>query len=254
MKRSFSLAAASSAALVLIASALALPMQANAADRQIVPTAKIKSFTVQDTAEAGATDVAANPEDAAPRRKKLKTFRVEEDSAEQANNGGGSKIKPKSFTVEDESEQAEAAPTVKPKRPAPPKIQEFRVDEDTGEVADTPTVENEEEDVAAAEPAPKPKKLKPAPVEDREEAAAEPDVSEEEQAAAIAGDQPEAAAEEPEVAAAEEDDGEPTILRKISKVSKVKRYKHYQSYDGVQDDYAYQPSAYGSNCHQNYSY
>ena len=115
MKRSFSLSAASSAALVLIASALALPMQASAADRQIVPTAKIKSFTVQDTAEVGATDVASNPEQKPPRRKKPKVLQIE-DNNEQANTGGGN-IKPKSFRVEEEAEQAEAGPEGKAKAP-----------------------------------------------------------------------------------------------------------------------------------------
>ena len=245
MKRSASLYASSAAALVLLATTLAGSMAAHAADRSIgiEPRAdKIKTFRVDDTAATPVVDVAEAEKPKRPDR-----------------------VKPKAFTVDDSQNDvdvAEPAPRpkkLKQKQPGAPKIQEFRVDEDTGEVADTPISETEN-DVAAAEPVPQPKrpakKLKPspAPVEESEEAAATPEATEEEQAAAIADDQPEAAAEEPEVAAAEEDDGEPTILRKVSKLNKVKRYKHYQSYDGVQDDYAYQPSAYGSNCHQNYSY
>jgi hypothetical protein len=115
-------------ALALLATALILPMQASAADRQISINPKVKTFSVQTTPEVQAEDVA----EAAPSEPQKK-------------------VVPKFFRVNDQPTATEVASSEDPKPPTKRvKTQEFRVDDTSEQAAAAPT-QDEADDVATTE-------------------------------------------------------------------------------------------------------
>ena len=281
MNRTLSLTTAS-AALVLFATSLLSPMQANAADRQISVNpnlAKLKTFTVDTRNEDKAVEV-ANTTPEAPKNtkrfrveteeteqavtepqqkpKNTKRFRVETEETEQAATEPKltpKNVKPKAFRVDtEENEEVALAPELKKKQP---KVKEFRVDEESGEVADTPTPSDDEDNASTDEDRPVNtlnKKKAPVVADDEQDATSDEDKEE-----AIAADSPETNAQaddEEAVAEADEDDGEPTILKKFKPGKKVRYVVKHNTYYQNQEDYGYQAQSYDTpSCHNNsYSY
>jgi hypothetical protein len=232
MIRTLSLSLTSAAALVVFASTLAAPVQA--ADRSIAVEAKPSKlrpvFRVEEAADQGPVDVAANSDDAGSKPSKSKFFRVEEEAP--AKDAG----------------VAETAPA----DPKPPKTLEFRVDEETNQVSDTPI----EDEKVISEPrtetptAPLVKDIAPkkkaAVVEEDE------DITTDTAAEDIAGDQ-----QGPVVL----DDGTQTEEQAAPIVKKVavnKRRNAYAVYDEGYDQYTdgFQPQSYNlPSCHnKSYGY
>jgi hypothetical protein len=218
MKNTLSLSLTSAAALAVFATLMAAPLQA--ADRQIVIEPKTKTLTsVEEPAAPGGVDVASGGDEQAPPQK----------------------VKPRIFEVDEGAPVAgasEAAAT--PQGNKPPKTLEFSVDEETGQVADTP-VETEADDTPA-----QPKR--PAKIDEKIVKKApkqiEPDTADQD----IADDQPE------DATTAEAEEAPP----EQPKVQRVKRRKYVVVYDDsyAQDDYGYQPQSYDlPSCHnKSYGY
>lgn len=235
--------------LALFATSLMLPMQANAAERQISVNpklSKIQSFTV-DKDEQQAVEVAAtNPDE--PRQKVTpKAFRVDEkpvviEEASDETNVDAPKLKPRKkntlrFRVEDQSEQASAAPT----------------QDDDQDVASS----QEDRPAILLKDRVKLSKNAPAVTED------EPTTDDADHSADIAADT--SAPEEETLADTTEEPVAEPVIRNKHRVyyyaSKQKFYDQYQQDDYasaqssyVQDDYAYQQAYTGSSCHQNNNY
>lgn len=228
-----------SAALVLFATTLIMPMQANAADRQISVEAKtknFKAFKVQDTNQEN--EVASVEEQQPPKRVTAKSFRVDEAANDQPTSN------------EEVVTEANTEPKFTPKKPRKPFPKQFRVPAESDQADTTPA------DDEVTTPAPKKlptkiltKKIKiveQAPVENEEETAA----AEEDKLDAIAADQPEEATAEAEADVQAEE--EPVIVKKVAKLKQRKAYIEYQD---IEDDYGYQEQSYnGSSCHNNNNY
>jgi hypothetical protein len=262
MKTSLSLAA-----LALFATSLVMPMQAEAADRQIsVNRKKLQTFTVNTSADDTIVVADANPSDPQTTEPPKATgaepdqniefsvknddqpaeFKVGNDEeavvkvAEVTPDEPVAKIKPKAFRVQEKQAVVEDAsnednsdtPQIKPN-----KTQEFRVSvQDEPEQA-APSQDGEDE-VASSEterPASqfkdrvKPtKKLRPAPVESNDEEATTDDTD---HSADIAAD----TSEEPAVEETEEPVAAPTVRHKYQTY-----YYHAKqaAYENTQDDYA----------------
>jgi hypothetical protein len=230
MIRTLSLSLTSAAALVVFASTFTAPLQA--ADRSIAVEAKPSKlrpvFRVEEAADQGAVDVAANPDDAGSKPSKSKFFRVEEEAP--AKDAG----------------VAETAPA----GPKPPKTFEFRVDEETNQVSDTPI----EDEKVIAEPrtetpaAPLLKDVTPkkkAAVVEKDEDGTTDTASED-----IAGDQ------QGPVVLDDDAQTEEQAAPVVKKVAVNKRRKDYVVYDDADDQYTdgYQPQSYNLPSCQNKSY
>ena len=102
MKTTLSLSAA---ALALIATALILPMQAQAADRQIsVKQKKFPTFTVDDSSQLDNANTNSDTAEAKPPKIGVKEFRVNDDE-----------VKPQPAAVDDQ-DIAQEEPAPKPKK------------------------------------------------------------------------------------------------------------------------------------------
>lgn len=233
MIRTLSLSLTSAAALVVFASTFTSPLQA--ADRSIAVEAKPSKlrpvFRVQEAADQGAVDVAANSDEAGPKPTKSKFFRVEEEAPTK------------------DAGVAETAPI----NPKPPKTLEFRVDEDTNQVSDTPI----EDEKVITEPrtetpaAPLVKDVAPkkkAAVVDENDDGTTTDTASED----IADDQ------QGPVALDDDAQTEEQAAPVVKKVAVNKRRKAYVVYDEGYDQYTdgYQPQSYNlPSCHnKSYGY
>ncbi len=279
------------AALVLFASTLVMPMQANAADRQISVKPrldKIKSFTVKsDDKAAAAIEVASTSRD-----KAQPTFDVDDQPAvnvndgtqEQANNDRATPPKPpkvlntKKFTVPAERDEAvvpstgttqefrvpndnaDADPAEQPNQQDRPVRFKFEVKNESTQAAQEPKFDDEdtEEPINLPPPAKKlTQKVKPAPVETEEGSDVTDQVSEEAKNEAISADQPEATAE-----AATDDDAAlqqeyAELLRQKHEILLKRAHQQYQDDGSYQDSYqptyqqSYQTNYEGASCEQN---
>ncbi len=233
------------AALVLFASTLVMPMQANAADRQISINPrldKIKTFTVQtDDKPAAGVEVASTSEEKPSRPGKIQEFRVNDDDI------------------------AEVEPVKPPSQPKQPNTKRFKVEDSSEQAAQEPTVQQPTfDDEDAEEPADvsRPaklltKKVKPAPVDAEEGSDVTDQVTEEAKNEAIASDQPEETAE-----AATDDDAAlqqeyAELLRQKHEILLKRAHQQYQDDGSYQDSYqptyqqSYQTNYEGSSCHNN---
>lgn len=230
MKTTLSLSAA---ALALIATALILPMQAQAADRQIsVKQKKFPTFTVDDSSQQdnGNTDTA----EANPPKIGVKEFRVNDDE-----------VKPQPAAVDDQ-DIAQEEPAPKPKKQ---KTLRFKVKDQSEQALSTPA-QDEADDVAEA-PAEQPSNL----LNEKVKLVKKPRIEsndEQEEAAAPADDTSEdVAADTTET----EEATDPNELRYyvLKKKHHAVQYQTEESYQPT--TYTYQePSYTGYSCHNNNGY
>jgi hypothetical protein len=223
MKHTLCFSFASAATLAVFATLIAQPLQA--ADRQIVIEPKSKTLkSVPEAATPGASDVATGEvEQVPPKRVQPRIFEVEEQNTAGVNEGN-----------------------TRPKNPKPPKTLEFSVDEETGQVADTPA-DTEDETAPPARKRPDRPKLKAPKIVKQAPTAAELDAEQD-----IADDQPQASEQLSADVETDEQAAEPP------KVVRIKRRKTYVVYEDAdaQGDYGYQPQGYDlPSCHnKSYGY
>jgi hypothetical protein len=267
-------------ALALLATGLIMPMQADAANRQISVNSKLQSFTVNNDAPAGADVADATP--TAPKSKVTpKFFRVNDkpagaDIADTTADAPQPKVRPKFFRVDDKPAASEEAsnddtPVITPKKK---NTFRFRV-EDKSEQAATAPAEVGDDDVASSD-SERPanllnekvklvKKVRPAPVENNDDEATTDDTDHSAEIAADAGEDVTAEASD-----------EPAVKQPGEGKNRMYYYASKQkSYEQIQDDdYAEaEPATYsyrqeyvpsyrhsyvsndyaGSSCHQSYN-
>ena len=228
MKTTLSLSAA---ALALIATALILPMQAQAADRQIsVKQKKFPTFTVDDSSKLdnAKTDTA----EASPPKIGVKEFRVNDDE-----------VKPQPAAGNDQ-DTAEVEPAPKPKKQ---KTLRFKVKDQTEQALSTPA-QDEAEDVAEA-PAEQPSNLLNEKVKLVKKPRVESNDEQEEEAAAPADDTSEdVAADTTET----EEATDPNELRYyvLKKKHHNVQYQTEENYEPTTYNYQ-EPSYTGYSCHNN---
>lgn len=255
------------AALALFATSLVMPMQADAADRQIsVNRKKLQTFTVNNGADdttvvadsnPGEPQNTATPKVAGAEPDQTIEFKVKNDDqpaefkvgndeqagvkvAEVTPEAPVAKVKPKAFRVQEKPaviEDASNEDNSNTTQIKPNKAQEFRVSvEDEPEQA-APSQDGEDEVASSETEAPasqlkeavKPtKKLRPAPVESNEDEATTDDTD---HSADIAAD----SNEEPAVEETEEAVAVPVVRHKYQTY-----YYHAKqaAYENTQDDYA----------------
>jgi hypothetical protein len=229
------------AALVLFASTLVMPMQANAADRQISINPrldKIKTFTVQtDDKETAGVDLASTSPEIPTKPVKTQEFRVNDDDTAEVE-----QVKP-------------------PSQPKQPNSKRFKVDDSSEQAAQEPVVQqptfdNEDADEPPVSSRPAKiltQKVKPAPVETEEGS----DVTEEVDNEVIAADQPEATAEAAtdDEAAMQKEYAE--LLRQKHEILLKRAHQQYQDDGSYQDSYqptyqqSYQTNYEGASCEHN---
>jgi hypothetical protein len=229
MKTTLSLSAA---ALALIATALILPMQAQAADRQIsVKQKKFPTFTVDDSGQLdnANTDTA----EATPPKVKVQEFRVNDDE-----------VKPLPASGNDQdTADVEAAP-----QPKKQKTLRFKVKDQSEQALSTPA-QDEADDVAEA-PADQPSNLLNEKVKLVKKPRVESNDEQEEAAAPVDDANDDVAADTTDT----EEATDPNELRYY--VLKKKHHVQYQEEESYQPTtYNYQePSYTGYSCHNNNGY
>ncbi len=188
-------------ALALLATGLIMPMQADAANRQISVKGKIQTFTVNNDAPAGA-DVADATPDAPQPKVTPKFFRVNDkpasaEIADATEDAPQPKVTPKAFRVDDKPAASEEAsnddtPVIAPKKN---KTFRFRVEDQSEQAA---AAVDSEDDVASSdndrpanllnEKVKLVKKVRPAPVESNDDETTTDDTDHSAEIAADAGE------------------------------------------------------------------
>jgi hypothetical protein len=219
MKTTLSLSAA---ALALVATALILPMQAQAADRQIsVNQKKFPTFTVDDSSQADVTNTTTA--EATPPKIGVKEFRVNDDE-----------VKPRPAAV-DEQDTAQDEPAPQPKKQ---KTLRFKVQDQSQQALST-AAQDEADDVAEA-PAEQPSNLLSGKVKLVKKPRVENNDEQEDASEDVAADTTD-----------KEEATDPNELRYY--VLKKKHHVQYQEEESYQPTtYNYQePSYIGYSCHNN---
>jgi hypothetical protein len=230
MKKTFSLSA-----LALIATALILPMQAQAADRQIsVKQKKFPTFTVDDSSQLDSANTNTDIAEAKPPKIGVKEFRVNDEE-----------VKPQPATVDDQDiAQEESAPTPKKK-----KTLRFKVQDQPEQALSTPA-QDEADDVAEA-PAEQPSNLLNEKVKLVKKPRVESNDEQEDAAAPVDDTSEDVAADTTDT----EEATDPNELRyyKLKKKHYAVQYQTEESYQPTTYNYQ-EPSDSGYSCHNNNGY